>query len=281
MYVAVFGDLHGKIKLAYKLCHRWQIENKTKLDLILQVGDLGVWPDSSKLDKATARFAAKEPMELGFQEFLEGSEELDDLFYDKDNGVAADLYFCKGNHEDFDFLKENKSRQPASSVDAYQKLNYISNGRSFIFGKGNSKVAIAALGGLDKEIVKDPGRKPKDVYFTDKELQELRLQKNIDILLTHQGYDLHGIVSERLTRAVKDLNPAYHFFGHKHVESELGNNDHTVMVEMNLLEFKRKSGRLTRKGFGILYWEDKDNHLFSFIEDPWLEEYTKFTWEDI
>lgn len=281
MYIAVFGDLHGKIKLAYKLCHRWQREHNETLDLILQVGDLGVWPDISKLDKATARFAAKEPLELGFQEFLEGSDELDDLFYDKENGVAADLYFCKGNHEDFDFLRENESRQPACSVDAYQKLNHISNGRSFVYSKDKEKVSIAALGGLDIKITKNPDRKPKDAYFTDKELHSLALQKNIDVLLTHQGYDLHGIVSDRLTRAVRDLHPVYHFFGHKHVESDIKNDNSTILVEMNLLEFKRKSGRLTRQGFGILYWEDKDNHAFSFVNDPWLEEYTKFTWEDI
>ena len=137
MLIAVFGDLHGKILLAYKLCQRWQKENKKNIDLVLQVGDLGVWPDPARLDKATARHVDTEENELGFIDFANGSEALYDMFLGKNADALPDIYFIKGNHEDFDFLGSLACKHRITiPVDAYHKLNYIPNGKAFTFGKG-------------------------------------------------------------------------------------------------------------------------------------------------
>jgi hypothetical protein len=66
MKIAVFADVHGRILLCFKLCARWQRETGEQLDLILQAGDLGVYPDRARLDKATIRHAERDPSELGF-----------------------------------------------------------------------------------------------------------------------------------------------------------------------------------------------------------------------
>ena len=57
----VFGDLHGRILPAFKLASVWAREHATPIDGIIQVGDLGYFPDLSRLDKATQRHAEKDP----------------------------------------------------------------------------------------------------------------------------------------------------------------------------------------------------------------------------
>lgn len=66
MKIALFADLHGRILLAFKLIERLQKERNIKIDLVLQCGDLGVFPTISNLDKATLRHAKRDTSELGF-----------------------------------------------------------------------------------------------------------------------------------------------------------------------------------------------------------------------
>ena len=66
MNIAVFADVHGRILLAFKLCARWQRETGRRVDLILQAGDLGAFPDLARLDRATLKHAGDGPTELGF-----------------------------------------------------------------------------------------------------------------------------------------------------------------------------------------------------------------------
>jgi hypothetical protein len=73
------------------------------VDGILQVGDLGYFPDTSRLDKATARYAARDPLELGVQLVTQPSLEADAVFMEPDLPEA--LWFTAGNHEDFDALQ--------------------------------------------------------------------------------------------------------------------------------------------------------------------------------
>ena len=61
----IFGDLHGRILPALRLAMRWEREHGSRLDGLLQVGELGYFPDIAPLDKATARHAADDPLELG------------------------------------------------------------------------------------------------------------------------------------------------------------------------------------------------------------------------
>ena len=60
--IAVFGDLHGHFTLMYRLLKRWEIENNENVDLILQIGDLGVFPPPYRLDKATMKFSVHATM---------------------------------------------------------------------------------------------------------------------------------------------------------------------------------------------------------------------------
>ena len=65
MHIAVFADIHGRILLAFKLVDRYQREMGQHIDLILQAGDMGIFPDQSRMDKATVRHAQSDITESG------------------------------------------------------------------------------------------------------------------------------------------------------------------------------------------------------------------------
>lgn len=66
MTIILFADLHGKVLLPFKMVEAWQKQYGEKADLILQCGDIGAFPDTKNMDKATLRFAKKNLQELGF-----------------------------------------------------------------------------------------------------------------------------------------------------------------------------------------------------------------------
>ena len=70
MKVAIFSDLHGRLLLAFKLAERYQRETGQNIDLILQCGDAGIFPELEHLDDATLRFAKKDRSELGFHDYF-------------------------------------------------------------------------------------------------------------------------------------------------------------------------------------------------------------------
>ena len=68
----VFGDLHGRVLPAFKLAQAWSREHGVALAGLLQVGDLGYFPEPSRFDKATQRHAEK----VGFRNFLQAASHL-------------------------------------------------------------------------------------------------------------------------------------------------------------------------------------------------------------
>ena len=49
--------VHGRVALMMTLARAWQRQTGHRLDAVLQVGDMGAFPDSTRLDCSTARFA--------------------------------------------------------------------------------------------------------------------------------------------------------------------------------------------------------------------------------
>lgn len=94
----IFGDLHGRVLPAFVLARAWQREHAEPLAGLLQVGDLGYLPLSSRLDKATKRFSERDAMELGVQQLLYPSPQARTLFADP--AMPRPMWFVAGNHED-------------------------------------------------------------------------------------------------------------------------------------------------------------------------------------
>ncbi len=132
MNIAVFADIHGRVLLAFTLCARWERETGERLDLILQAGDLGAYPNADTLDRATRLHAKNDATELGFMQD----------FTSHDTQVAATLaktncpMICvRGNHEDHEWLDtlEAQASSPIYSIDAYQRVWMLKTGVPYMF----------------------------------------------------------------------------------------------------------------------------------------------------
>src|SRR6185437_8365323 len=136
--LAMLGDIHGHLTLAFRLLRRWERETGRRIDLALQVGDLGAFPPPFRLDKATRRFAEKDPEELGFGDYYRGGPDAREVFGDADDArrIDADLVFIKGNHEDFLFLADRASgaHEPVP-FDAFGRIRYLPSGARWTFAR--------------------------------------------------------------------------------------------------------------------------------------------------
>lgn len=279
-HIAVLGDLHGHFVLAYRLLARWERETGKKIDLILQVGDLGAYPDPSRADSATRRFAEKDPDELSFADFYAGEGQALEVFR---NGSyePADMLFIKGNHEDFDFLHDIGSGPPPIPVDAFSKILFLPSGTVTELLPYGIPLRVAALGG----IAVDGGAHHDSVskHYTHREVLRLLGAGEVDVLLTHDGIlgELGGLEpslssagSGEIASLVRDLQPSFHFFGHYHCRGrELPQVGRTRSIHLNEVNFQGRL-RLRPGCIGILSWAT-DHSSFEFVEDEWLAEFTR------
>src|SRR5262245_30580133 len=144
----VFGDLHGRVLPAFRLAMTWGREHGIRVAGLLQVGDLGFFPDPTRLDRATLRHALEDPLELGVQEVTEPSLRAEAVLAEMEAPEA--LWFTAGNHEDFDALAalEGASDPGAASfpVDAFGRVRAIRDGTVETLPGG---LRVGALWGID------------------------------------------------------------------------------------------------------------------------------------
>jgi hypothetical protein len=285
--IAVLGDVHGHLTLAYRLLRRWERETGRTLDLILQVGDLGAFPPPFRLDRATKRFAESDPDELGFAGYYEGDPEAGAILGPDgpaEERIAADLVFIRGNHEDFEFLDEVAAGANAPvPVDAYQKILYLPNGGRLTFHRGSHRITIGGLGGISMDG--RPGRDPVSEHYTASEVRKLRARgERIDVLVSHEPPEgaadaIHpryaGGGSRDVLDLIRELRPKYHFAGHYHEPGQaLAVPGETQSYELNAVNFVRPH-RLNPGCIGILRWAGADESAFTILDEPWLKEFTR------
>lgn len=74
-HFAILGGIPGIIALIYTPVNLWQKNQQVSLDGILQVGNIGAFPDINKLDRATIKHAKNDSNELDFADFCKISKE--------------------------------------------------------------------------------------------------------------------------------------------------------------------------------------------------------------
>ena len=97
------------------------------IDLILQCGDMGIFPDLSRMDKATVRHAEADDTEVGFLEhFASPNPEAEAVLSRTD----CNLICVRGNHEDHAFLDrlEAESHDAVFPVDCYRRVYVLKTG---------------------------------------------------------------------------------------------------------------------------------------------------------
>lgn len=126
MLVCAAGDVHGKLDLLYACIEQMEAEVGRRVDLVVQVGDLGVWPDPRRIDGATLRHG-------GPGDFPEWHR------YGK--AAPRPTIFVPGNHEDFDFLLSR------GGGEILPGLYFLPWGKTTRFEANGEALTIGGIGG--------------------------------------------------------------------------------------------------------------------------------------
>lgn len=290
MNIATFADLHGRLLLAFKLCARWQRETGEQIDLILQAGDLGAYPAKERLDRATRRYAERDPTELGFmQHFRQHDPAVDTILAE----THCPMIFVRGNHEDHIWLDELELQSEGTifPVDAYQRVYNLKTGLPWTFQKDNEQIAvlgIGRIGAVPEEVDTQQGK-----YIQSYESERIHALKEtpIDVLLTHhsrtdfvileRGVKIKTCTGMQEIGAILDKDqPPYHFFGHYGGPPQVrpDSNGATLSVKLADLHWERGGTQLEEGSMGLLRWHNREEHTFEVLEHPWLKEYNSNTW---
>jgi hypothetical protein len=277
----VFGDLHGRILPAFRLAAVWSREHGVPLTGILQVGDLGWFPDLTRLDKATKRHAEKDPLELGATLVVEPSPLADQIF--EEEHVPSWMWFIAGNHEDYESLAECQSQasQQADSfpVDAYHRVWCIRDGRVAHLPGG---LAVGGLWGIDQHAPNARRGRNQRCYITSRAATELSVSA-MDVLLMHDGpldAVFPGSGSEWIRDIIQMAQPQFAFFGHYGGDGHRieGNFGRTQVCHLAGLEMHRQGGRAEPGSVGLLTW-DGIHGTFDYLDDAWLRTFTRNGWK--
>lgn len=280
----IFGDLHGRILPAFRLAMRWEREQGIRLDGLLQVGDLGYFPNTARLDRATARHAADDPLELGTSLVVEPNREADEVFHGR-GGPAPTLWFTAGNHEDFDALAEREGSGGRHSstfpVDAYGFVRCIRDGRVETLP---GPLRVGAVWGIDDKAPNARRRTPERGRIRYRSLTALT-GTSFDVLLSHDGPRnaiLAGSGSEGLGELIGLARPAFAFFGHygSRYGRVVAMTGETQVYQMAGFEMRRGGACAEDGSVGLLTWENGAG-AFEYLDGTWLRGFTRHNWRHL
>jgi hypothetical protein len=276
----VLGDLHGRVLPAFALARAWQREQGEALAGLLQVGDMGYFPLSDRLDKATKRHAQRDLMELGAQLVIRPSPEADALFDQPD--VPGPMWFVAGNHEDHELLADCYGLPGSSAddfpADHYGRLRCICNGHAVALPDG---LRVGGLWGIDNEAPLARRNVTALMRLEPRRARELSCRE-MDVLLTHESprdamFEDSG--STAITAVIECARPAFAFFGHYHGDGRLDECDFgaTQVYHLAGLEFRGKGGSAEDRCAGVLRWQAGAGS-FEYLPPRWLRSITRGNW---
>jgi hypothetical protein len=260
--VAFLGDVHGHVFHSLGVLVRWQQEHRRRLDLIVQVGDLGVWPDPARADRATRRFALTDPGEFDFSRLFHLGEDQAVVPSEARKRLGGPIWFIRGNHEDDAWLQQLEQKgTPPLLADPLGLYRYVPDGSVRQVGG----CAFGFAGGAD---------------LSDEAFDRLLAAPELDVLVTHNGPwglskgrrgDVQG--SERIRELVERIQPRYHVFGHLHHMIGPERVGETVCIGLDQLVAPvraQASQVICPGGLGLL---DTALDKFHFVRDDWLAEF--------
>jgi Icc-related predicted phosphoesterase len=216
MIIGFIGDVHGKVFNAIAVAAMWQAVTGKRFDLLIQLGDLGAFPDPDRFDEAGKIHVGLDPSELDFQRLLQADGRRAELLRKIRDHFASPIYFLRGNHEDFEYLNQLEADHtpPSTTVDPFDLYRYVPDGTVIEFGD----MRIAFLGGIETTV-------PDARSFDGEAYAALAAMGTgaFDILVTHEppygisvGFrgNLQG--SKMVTELIERTQPAFHLSGHLH-----------------------------------------------------------------
>ncbi len=211
MLICAAGDVHGALTCLYEDVLAFEATLAARFDYVLQVGDFGIWPDASRIDRATRHHdgAGDFPRWLG-----EG------------RAVPRRTLFIKGNHEDFAWLEDRRDD------DVLPGLTYLRNGYTVdLIDPRAGRIRVAGVGGCygPSDYVRRSDRLQgyRKRHYTSDEVDRLAKADDVDIVLTHDAPagvrfarnrrgEAYVSEAEGLDVLLARLRPRVCFFGHHH-----------------------------------------------------------------
>lgn len=249
MNIAIFADVHGRALLCFLLCARWQQDTGQRIDLILQTGDLGTFPDHTRLDRATRQWGERDPSEVAFRaDFTERHASVAAVLAQ----TTCPLVYVRGNHEDHQSLDARERRSspaeaPTFPVDIYERIWCLKTGHLYHHveaGPGATSavelrvLGIGRIGPRGRTEHPDLPNTRRPVYLQPEERTQLarwwqpHSYAAVDVLLTHDAPP--GLLAPdpastaatgrarrgdegglpEIGTTLTHVHPAYYFFGH-------------------------------------------------------------------
>lgn len=277
----VFGDLHGRVLPAFRFGSYWSRRTRRPLTGLLQVGDLGYFPDPSRMDRATVKHAKDDHLELGTLDIVSVNP-LADKIFDEDADCPPGLWFTAGNHEDFDTLERlarGTGREPDFVVDAYCRVRGIKDGEVRAFEGG---LRVGAVWGVDGDGPNSRKNLPPRGYIDQRAVDRLAWEE-FDVLLSHDGPadgKRVGYGSEPLRALIGVARPRFAFFGHYGGDGGRVAGDYgpTEVYHLAGFELRTRGGHPESGSVGALE-RTADGWAFEFVEDEDLKPFTRHNWK--
>lgn len=282
MKIAIFADIHGKILLPFKMVSKYNELTDKPIALILQCGDVGAFPDLSKLDRATVKHAKEDRDELGFHDdFVNPKNEIQAFL----NRLNINMICVRGNHEDHGFLDELEAKYATLSafpIDCYGRVFICKTGYLQKFQQGNIHFSFMGIG-----RVGDRKKRPDNKIFIqeyEKQILNKFMKQNTEIqtLITHDAaadMTAQGYGMSELRKVLDELIPSYHFYGHTGhpFKEELDTNELTKSVKIKELEFN-ESGSLPYGCMVTLEVSKEGNLNLEVVNQHFTNQFTKYNW---
>jgi hypothetical protein len=220
MLIGFVGDVHGRVLHALAAVLTWQEQAGTRLDMIIQVGDLGAYPDRDRQDVRDDPHLAADPSEADFSRLLRaGGRRAAQLNYLR-TFLNCPIYFIRGNHDDGARLctLPITSHSGTAPVDPFDLLHYVPDGTVLRV----DALRVGCLGGADPE----PGDESAEAHagIIDPVAHQALMNRGrgeIDVLVTHDwpygrsvGYYGQVQGSRLITHVVERTRPLFHVAGH-------------------------------------------------------------------
>lgn len=279
MKIALFSDIHGKILLPFKLVDLYQKETGSKIDFILQCGDIGAYPIIENLDKATIKHAQYDRDELGFHDdFTKENLEIQSFL----NELNINMICVRGNHEDHDFLDRLEKENPDESIfpiDIYERVFVCKSGLEQTLETEDEVLHFVGIGRIgdrkgrtEKRFIQDYER------FEIKKL--LKTKDTFDILITHDKDDSqNGYGMAEIREVLDNVIFQYHFYGHtgEPFKEETDSNGITQSIKVRELEFNENG--ILEKGCMIILTKEKEELSIEVVDQKLTNKMTKFNWK--
>jgi predicted phosphodiesterase len=279
MNIAIFSDIHGKFILPFMLVDIYQKETQNKIDLILQCGDMGAYPDISNMDRATLKHAKYDRDELGFSDyFMTKNNKIEDFLTSLDINMVC----VRGNHEDHDFLDELelKSEDSRFSIDCYQKVWVCKSGWIQEFKKGDEIMRYVGIGRIG-----DRKGRSDSKYIQDYEMKMIKKlyksKDDFDILITHDQStsrsDNYGM--KEINDLLNEIPFKQHFYGHtgQPFFQSTDSNGITNVIKISELEFD-ETGIVNPSS--MMVWSSEKNEI-EVVSSKIINQITKHNWKHL